>query len=248
MLRVLRIAGVVVFGLLIGLTAHSLRSMHESGELFDRYNSRRRADIALIGFSSVAVLALGYFELAHIRRLSSRRRYGEYRRHRHRETAENVESSDIYSSSAPVDDWHGLKIRTSNSFQQAPPKTGAGFWVVYLRIISLVLPCLYTVLLVLNLRAPQDDPLLAVLMPSVFGVLLLLALITALGVFRKKTWGITVGYVLSVCNLVIFPYGTATGMFLILGLAGAAQTFVAASAEKHKHHSRHSGGSRAAMI
>ncbi len=69
MLRMLRILGIVVFASMIGFSANSLRKMHESGELLDKYNSQRKADITLLGVSFLAISALGYFEVSRVRRL-----------------------------------------------------------------------------------------------------------------------------------------------------------------------------------
>jgi len=227
MLRIARIMGVVVFALLIGFSANSLKGMHESGELYETYNSRWRADVTLIGISSLAIIGLCYWELTRLRRLNNRKRYGQRRFGRDTgEGADGLDSTNIYATPKSVDDWNGRKIRSSNNYKAPPAKaTGDGFWMGLLRIMCLVLPLLYTGLLIYNLKIGNEDPLIAILMPSVFSILLVLAVFTAIGILRKKTWGITMGYVLAICNLLIFPYGTATGMFLMIGLVGASSSF-----------------------
>lgn len=242
MLRFARIMGVVVFALLIGFSANSLKVMHETGELYDTYNSRRRADVTLIGISSVAILGLCYLEITRLRRLNSRKHYGQRRFGRDvGEEVDGLDSSSIYAIPKSVDDWNGRKVQSSKTYKNRPPKAGDGFWMGLLRIICLLLPVLYAGLLAYTLKMGNENPFIAMLMPTIFSILLSLAVFTAIGILRKKMWGITLGYVLSICNLLIFPYGTATGMFLMIGLVGASASFEI----EHKRRTRAKASSRA---
>ena len=84
--------------------------MHQSGELLEQYNNRRKANITLLSFSIVAVVALGYLEALHLRRLPERKGYGGRRDKEDREKEDDgLDSTSIYSSSKTVDDWKGNK-------------------------------------------------------------------------------------------------------------------------------------------
>ena len=76
MLRIIRVIGIVIFALLIGLSANALTEMYESGQLLEKYNSARKSNITLLGISVLALAILGYFELTRGRRLAARRGYG----------------------------------------------------------------------------------------------------------------------------------------------------------------------------
>ncbi len=106
MLRVIRIIGIVVFALLVGFSGNSLREMHENGELMERYNSGRKANITLLSVSVVGVVALSWFELVGARRRGKRPGYGV--RHYREEKAETPSDQDvtsIYSAPKSVDEW-----------------------------------------------------------------------------------------------------------------------------------------------
>ena len=53
-MRVLRIAGIIAFALIIGYATNSLYKMYEVGSLFESYNSQRAED-----------RSIGYFLLVH---------------------------------------------------------------------------------------------------------------------------------------------------------------------------------------
>ena len=59
MLRVLRILGIVVFAVIVGISANNLWDMHQTGELTERYNSARKANVTMLVFSIMAVVGLG---------------------------------------------------------------------------------------------------------------------------------------------------------------------------------------------
>lgn len=256
MLRVLRIAGIVVFGLLIGLSAHDLKSMHESGELFETYNSRRRAELALLSGCIIGVAALSFFELRRIRRLGQRYAFGE-RSYQDSSDPDRREfgAGDIYSSSKSVEIWNGRKSRppgsrpsrrhTSRSrMGKKVQSDGIGFWMGLLSLICLILPFIYGGLLAYSIISGGEDALLSALARGVFSVMLLLSVTVLIGILKKAAWGMMAGCLLAICNLLIFPYGTALGLFLIVGLVGSSQHF--AVAEKKRSRAKSASRSRAA--
>jgi nitrate reductase gamma subunit len=48
---------------------------------------------------------------------------------------------------------------------------------------------------------------------------------TSVGILRKKTWGIKFGYSMAIFHLLIFPFGTAAGFVMLIGLMGATSEF-----------------------
>lgn len=248
MLRVLRVTGIVVFALLLGFSANSLQRMHESGELFEAYNSRLRADLTLAAASVIGVAVLAFFELRRIRQPIRRRSYG--RRHHREESAEAVDGldSDIYASSKPADEWNVRKTRSSKNYSKKRWKQeeGGGFWMGYLKLFCMALPLLYGGLLACSCIHVSEDSWLSTLLPVILSVLLILSVVVLIGIFKKAGWGITFGFLLSICNLVIFPYGTAVGLFLIIGLVGASQHF--AVSEKQRARSKSAARSRASAV
>ncbi|MDF7825529.1 hypothetical protein P4B35_16000 [Pontiellaceae bacterium B12227] len=238
MLRVLRIVGIVVFAFLIGLSANSLMQMHETGELLEKYNSQRKADITLLVLSFVAVAALGYFEFARLNKRSRRRSYGKTRKTEEQaEQTEGLDSTSIYSAPQTVDRWEGRRTRTSKSRNEVVKESGS-IWLSLLKVLCAVLPVLYLGLTFLQLLNKHEDHLLAIVLPTLFAGLFVLSVVTLTGVMLKKAWGLTLGYALAVCNLLIFPIGTAFGLFLIIGLVGSSPVFAGFALERRRaqHH------------
>ncbi|WP_136081139.1 hypothetical protein [Pontiella desulfatans] len=223
-----------MFALLVGLAANTLWKMHESGELLDQYNSRRKANITMLAFSVVAVAALGGFELSHIRNLSNRRHYGRRRFHDEKEeVTDGLDSTSIYAAPKTMDDWQGRRTRTPKS-RHAPPKEMIGLWMGMLRICCIVMPLVYIGLLARSLLKRVEMAEFAWLLPALFGGLVIISIVAAVGLFGKKTWGVGLGYFLAICNLMVFPFGTAMGLFLLLGLVGASAEFAAPEREKRR--------------
>lgn len=248
MLRFLRITGVIVFAVLIGLSANSLKQMHESGELFEKYNSSRRANITLLSFSLIALGALGLFEIAGIQRQQRRQRYG-VRRHQSfsEEETEGLDSTSIYASNHKSDDWE-RKRRTKHTKTYAEsPKYREGMSMRFLRSMSIVLPMLYAIMLGYVLMNAPEDSFLAIFLPSMLSTLLLISLVASIGINRKRTWGLTFGYILALLNLVIFPIGTAVGLFLILGLVASGHEFAKGASRQKRESSRYSSSQRSSM-
>lgn len=235
MIKVLKGIGVVVFVALIGLSAHSLKQMHEAGELMEQYNSRRKADVTLIGFGFVGLGVLAFFEIYRVKQLSNRYRYGESRYEEEKEdVTDGLDSTSIYMAPSSHDEWQGRKTRSSRSYREAGASPGEGIWLGLLKAICMVLPLAYIGLITWTLIFSPADNFLAIFLPSVFFALFLISLITLFGISRKKAWGAGLGYVLAMCNLLIFPYGTAVGLFLIMGLVGSAESFQVSSSEKRR--------------
>lgn len=238
MLRGLRILGIIVFALLVTFSANTLKSMHESGALMDRYNHGRKANITLLAISVLAVGTLGWFELLSMRRRLIRRAYGErrYTDKREGEQVEGLDSTSIYASPETRDEW---KVRRSSKSRQHRPrmadlKDQASFWMGLTRLCCVIMPILYLSLMGVRLINMDPTQEAAWLIPTGLGVLGAFSLIVAIGVFGLKTWGLSVGYVLAICNLVIFPYGTALGLFLLIGLVGSSSEFVLSQREKRR--------------
>lgn len=231
MLRLLRIVGIVVFALLLALSANNLEKMHKNGELLERYNSDRKANITLVTLSVIVVGILGYFELTRHRRLQERRGYGSA----HRTGKEPVDSgeakdaADIYAAPKTIDDWQGRKARSPRSRHQQSADVAVS-WMKLLRICCVVLPVLYIGMLFIILSKGQSELLVAV-----FAGMAAFSTIVLFGIIAKRIWGLTLGYLLAVFNLLIFPYGTAAGLFLLVGLVGATPLFALKDHQRRRY-------------
>lgn len=237
MLRGLRILGIIVFALLVAFAAHTLKSMYESGALMDRYNHGRKANITLLAISVVAVGALGWFELLSMRRRLIRRAYGERRyTDKEEEGVEGLDSTSIYAAPETRDEW---KVRRASRPRNRRPRMAdlrdqASIWLGLTRLCCVIMPILYLSLMGYHMTHMDPTQEAAWLVPTGLGVLGTFSLVVAMGVFRLKTWGLSSGYVLAICNLVIFPYGTALGLFLLIGLVGSSSEFVLSQRNKRK--------------
>jgi hypothetical protein len=236
MLRMLRVIGIVVFAMLVGISAKALWKMHETGELLDRYNSARKANVTMLAFSIIALGTLGYFELTYARRLRDRKGYGG-RRYQGEEAEGKLlsghETANIYSAPATLDAWKGRRTRTSKSRHKQQLEM-TGLWMGLLRICSVVMPMAYLGLMAMQLLNPVEDAAIAWVLPAVFAGMALLSIIVAIGIFGKKTWGMSLGYLLAICNLMVFPYGTGIGLFMLVGLVGASAEFAVPAREKRR--------------
>lgn len=253
MLRFLRIIGIVVFACLIGFSANSLWQMHETGELLEQYNSAPKADLTLLIFSVIALSALGYFEISRVRRLSQRRGYGESRIRKETEKeVDGLDSTSIYATPQTDNVWKIRRSRSSRSPRAAriphrkqKQRGEAGMiWMRFLQLICVVLPVIYLVLLSLNLMSAHEDAWIALLLPVAFGILFILSTVATVGIFGKKTWGMMLGYALAVCNLLIFPYGTAVGLILMMALVGASAVFELSAVSDRRKKARRKSAKR----
>ena len=238
MLRTLRIIGIVVFALLVGTSANSLRELHETGTLFEQYNSARKTNVTLLAFSLFSVGVLGYFELSRVRRVANRQRYGRSSRDaEEEEVVSGLDTASIYAAPETLDGWQGRRTRGSKSRHKEPMEM-VTVWMGLLRICCFILPVLYAALLVLSLMNADPENAVAWLIPTLFASLTLLSLVAASGLLAKKGWGMTLGYLLAICNLLVFPFGTALGLFLLMGLVGSTSLFATTSRE-HRRKSSH---------
>ena len=233
MLRVLRMVGVLVFVLLIGISSSRIQKQYTSGELFERFNSQRKSDITLLVVSVVALLALSCFEYISTRRRLSRRGYRSMPKEQDDPQAVDPSATNIYSAPETQDQWKARRTRSSR-----PAKTQTfefvNLWMSILRVYCMVLPVFYFYLLVEFMVhwVPYDlgNPILTLSIVT----LLLLSLLSGVGVFRKKMWGIQCGYPLAIFHLIIFPIGTVIGLLMLIALAGVAPEFATEARKRQK--------------
>lgn len=233
MLRALRIIGILVFALLVGLSAHRIQELYTSGKLFEQYNSERKANVTLLAFSVVGLGLLGFFELTRAKRLETRRGFAPVEES-DEPVDDGLDTANIYSSPESPDKWEGRRIRTSSDRHREPRKS-EDFWLGLLRILSFSTPLVYTSLLVVCLSGqwvPLAVPL--ILLNGILGFMLVFSLVSAIGIMRKKTWGIKTGYAIAIIHLLFFPVGTAAGLILLIGLVGAAPVMILSPREQRR--------------
>jgi hypothetical protein len=231
MLRALRIIGILVFALLIGLSAHRIQQLYTSGKLFEQYNSERKANVTLLAFSVVGLGILGFFELTRAKRLETRRGFAPVEVS-DEPIDDGLDTANIYSAPESPDKWEGRRVRTSNA-RHSEPRKSEDFWLGLLRILSFSTPLVYTFLFVVCLSGwwvPLAVPL--TVLYSIFGFMLIFSLISAIGIMRQKTWGIKTGYAIAIIHLLFFPVGTAAGLLLLIGLVGATPAIVLSPREQ----------------
>jgi hypothetical protein len=233
MLRLIRIIGILVFALMVAFSAASLKKMYENGKLMERYNNDRRANITLLAVSTLALGVLGFFELTRHRRIAARKGYGRSRYTDKKKAdviPESVDPTNIYAAPRTADAWNGRKTRTPRSHNQ-PRETG-DIWFGLLRICCMALPLFYVALLALHLIGAGGGSDSRWVLSVAWTFMALFSALAAFGIHGKKAWGATAGYVLAICNLVIFPWGTAFGLFLLIGLVGSSECFAEIAREK----------------
>ncbi len=230
MLRMLRVIGIIVFALIVGYSANSLYTMYESRRLFEPYNSQRKADITLFAVSITALLSLGSYEVRRLGNSSRDRRYGErrYTDEMIRES-ESGNVSNIYSTPETRDEWQGKRRSSSRShkFKYRPARDLPAIWMGLLQIICIVLPLIYAGIFSVLYGQGLGNTLGMWLFSTLSSVFILIPIISAIGIFQKKTWGLSLGYLLAVLNLIVFPIGTAIGLLLLIALVGASSVFSA---------------------
>ncbi|MEA2069020.1 MAG: hypothetical protein U9P12_07460 [Verrucomicrobiota bacterium] len=236
MLRALRVIGIIVFAVLVGIAANTLWKMHETGELLEAYNSSRKTNVTLIVFSLVALGTLGYFELAYVNRLGARRGYGSDRQAKGegKDVVDSLDTTSIYAAPKTMDAWQGRRSHSSKSRhrRQKEPTT---VWMGLLRICCVLMPFVYVGLLGINLAKVAGHATKAAwLLPSIFAGMTLVSIIASIGILTRKTWSMGIGYLLAMCNLMIFPVGTALGLFLLMGLVGASSEFASPDRERRR--------------
>jgi hypothetical protein len=222
----LKIIGVVVFSVLIGVAANRLLSLYSSGELFDQYNSQRKTNITLLIFSMIGLATLGYFEYLKAKLRHKRRGYVPMKVEERKPLPEDPKVASIYSAPDTLDKWDGRKTRNSRS-RHSDGFEMTHLWMRVLRIYCAVLPVIYLYALVeylVNwLPYGMGNLFLTVLLITLF----VLSVMTSVGVLRKRLWGVHYGYAIAIFNLLIFPIGTAAGLIMLVALAGVAPEFLA---------------------
>ena len=227
MLRIGRIAGIFVCALFVGLAARSL--LEGTGE-------RHQADIAILLASFLSFAALGFFELTRVLRHERRRREQRFKGSRsvEEEAAEFVPgSTDIYAMPETLEEWRGgRRPRSSGSHRRRRGTKMKSAWMSALRLFCVVVPLAYVGQLIVRLPwdgARESSEWVA---PFVFLALFLLSVAVGVGVFSLRFWGLVLGYLLVLCNLFLFPYGTALGLLLLLCLAGSSPIFFAVARDR----------------
>ena len=107
-------------------------------------------------------------------------------------------------------------------------------WFGVLRIYSVVLPVVYSYTLAhylfFWLPSGGGNIILTILFPS----LLILSAATSYGLLKKKTLGLHCGYAIAIFHLLLFPWGTAAGLVLLVGLVGATSEFAIPARERRR--------------
>ena len=230
-MRVLRIAGIIALALIIGYAVNSLYTMYASGSLFESYNSQRADKIALLVISFLSMGVLGYIEVMGLRNQPESNGFGgrHYREDRG-EVIKGKEVTSIYTAPKTVDPWQGRYEIDSKGLNSS--KESYEYWMDMVRVFCAILPFAYMVVSLSIWMSGNPHGQEYWVLPTLFSTLALLSLVVAVGVFRMKKWGQSLGYLLSICNLIIFPYGTVVGLLLLIGLVGASPAFVS-------HNSKH---------
>lgn len=235
MSRILRLSGIVLFALTLVFSSQSLREMGESGKLFERYNSQRKASMTLFGISMAALVGLSAFEIRRLRQPRVVHKYGRIRYTDQVASEDNEQhTSNIYAVRKSVDEWSGRRVSGSRSRDVRSSSRLPAIWLVMLRVTCLAIPFASTAIfsiMYLNYGSSSTD---SWIIPAAGSIYVLLAIATAIGVIRRRAWGMTVGYITAILNLVIFPFGTVMGFFLLIGLVGASEAFEPVSRKSGK--------------
>ena len=223
-MRVLRIVGIIAFALIIGYAANSLFTMYTAGSLFESYNSQRADKIALLAISFLSMGVLGYIEVMGSRSGQANSGFGgkHYREDRG-EVIEGKQVTSIYTAPKNPDPWQGR--REIESRRHNPSKEAYENWLDVVRVFCAILPFAYMMVSVSIWMSGNPRGQEYWVLPTLFSTLALLSLLVAVGVFRMKKWGLSLGYLLAISNLIIFPYGTVVGLLLLIGLVGASPAF-----------------------
>jgi hypothetical protein len=223
-MRVLRIAGIIAFALIIGYAANSLYKIYDAGSLFESYNSQRTDKIALLAISVLSMGVLGTIEWLGLRNEPENNGFGGKHYHEDRgEVIEGKEVTSIYTAPKTVDPWQGrreIAARLGN-----PSKEVYEHWLDVVRVLCAILPVAYMLVSASIWMSGNPHGQEYWVLPTLFSSLALISLLVAVGVFRMKKWGLSLGYLLAIVNLIIFPYGTVVGLLLLIGFAGAAPAF-----------------------
>jgi len=247
MRRLLCITGLLFFAVLIVDTASRLQGLYREGTLFEQYNSQRKADITLFTVSVCGLVALGYIEFIRPRRRVGRPGFVSMAKGQEEPAGTDGSASDsIYSAPEAIDEWQG-RLPGMSKLRNRPKWKISGLWMGVLRVCCGVLPVvyLYTFLDYVFTWLPIGAGHLG--LSILFPVLLLGAVLTSVGILRKKKWGMNVGYAMAVFHLLIFPIGTAAGFVMLMGLVGATSEFASPTRRRRTRKPNHNNPQSAAV-
>ncbi|MBT8046589.1 MAG: hypothetical protein KJN67_05440 [Pontiella sp.] len=200
--------------------------MHENGDLFEKYNNRRKSAITQLSVCLAAIGGLSYYELSRLR-MKHRRRLGfNPFPTQKKENTQGPVKTCIYEAPETKEDWEGAEMRDMNLAAVTPGRYMPELWMGLLRICCILMPIIYVGLLLISRAGMMGNPDTVWLLTSFFATMTVFSLVTAIGIFRRAFWGMTAGYLLAISNLLIFPYGTVLGLFLLIGLVGSKTLFI----------------------
>lgn len=228
MLSVIRLVGIVIFAVMLGLAANSLREMNDEGTLYNQYNSARKSSITLLAVSVVALVSLGSFEMKEMGKHNTSQKFGERRYTEPKtETVNSIKTTSIYAAPQSVDEWKERRITSSYS-RRTKHKIALDHpedWLRLLQLVCAALPAFYITIFSVLYAQGVGQSLGPYVFTSVCSCFIGLNIFTAIGIFRTKAWGLQMGYLLAIMNLVIFPVGTIIGLILLISLVGSSAQF-----------------------
>ena len=224
MLRGLRIVGIIVFAVLVGLSAHRIQKLYNAGTLFETYNSARKSNITLLSFSVLGLGVLSYLEISKSRGRSRRRGYAPVQQDKPAKGMDDPNATSIYSRPETLGKWADHRTRSSRPHHREKLQAD-DFCLNLLRILFLSLSVVYALLLVSWGAGWVPVVGQALLMYGAAGLILILSLVSMWGITKKKGWGLKLGYAVGMSHLLIFPVGTAVGLILLVALVGATPSF-----------------------
>jgi hypothetical protein len=208
-----------------------LQDLYKEGELFERYNSERRANVTLLAVSVFGIAGLGCLEIIRSRRRLEQRGYVPMTVNE--EPVTDGLDTSIYSAPATMDRWEGRRSRSSKSRHHQHMDLTI-FYMRVLRIYCLVFTVMYSYTLLnylfLWLPTGAGHLFLSLLFPTLF----VASVMTLAGILRKKTWGMSFGYAMAIFHLLVFPVGTVAGLVMLVALVGSAPEFAIPARERRR--------------
>ena len=234
MLRLLRILGIVVCAVFLGLAARSLLD----GDL-----ERNQVDVAVFSVSFFLFASLAAFEVSYgIRRQRRHRRKFSGSRSATEPEAEREPAgrpADIYAVPPTQEDWKSRRrSHASGRSRRRRTKKSGMVWLVILRILCVAYSLIYLGILLAALPWDGVKGPGTWTIPAIFMSLFLLSIAATIGAFVTTIWGLVVGFVLMLANLPLGAYGLAQGALLLLVLLGAMPLFFESPHERHSRHRR----------